>query len=951
MSWNPKSLQKPLTMTEFMAMAEKKYPGISRNPLVREALKRPGLKEAIADLPPVRARSNARIKGYQAPLSDAQHIAVLKQGTGVRTRQTRQNTRRKTTLSRVNLRKIRRNLSADPKELLGLLANIYKTNDLVTIAVREMVQNARDAIASAQKQGAIRKGRIDVTLDRDTRRLSVADNGMGMTPEILCTFTNLGGSTKGRSGEKRPAMQLTIRGFTRPKMPGKLPQGGAYYVRINGLYQFTRLKQNSDRLLPADYVLDYVAPGGVGGFGIAKAVIFAASTDEPVPSWEVHTQDNYYDSQMDHDGGSDQCTVGKAAPVRKVAYRQGTEITIKNINAEYFDQGPVIASAWGSGTEIGGTEPIEQRLKLMLSFNTLPDIDIYFNGERIKETFASNRGYAVPRVGPWTDYCNPKGHDGWPPGTEGLLGGSSNPKDKEYPIGSGRDTFQAKGDSGFNRFARGVEFDPKDTEREDNDPIVFDPARPETGTDESKVAEALEATMMQPNMAKYLLSSYSAASGVSAAMEVAFASGRAARAQNEKIKKSEWAEKGGQVISKAPGQGMEGTEVLSFVMQPGAQADMQLVSAMEAAAAPTTRNSFSSLVYALRTTLVQWDQGARAAGSNGLDEYSGYLSQWFDRLTQIADYGLHDEEDVRLLLEIENSYTEQATESGGAGIGSAVLMGEYVKKILKESGVDKETIRYAAQNVGKFNPFGGAAGLYVSRTNLTKIKRVQARNQDGTLMKDDSGKVVMTEKPVFDEARYNRFLRSYKKYIPTLILWDATARLIANGMNIMERFYTGFVLDDSVHALYVTPGGSYSKMVLLNPLAFNALLPGFDTAADAAHYLHASCAHEIAHMLRQKGHHAGGHDEEFSIIREDIGFKTSAVLPVITALVAQHTKLRNPYGKESVAKAKARYQNVAESVTCPSCLKQAVVALEQDGNLDTVQWIRERMDWTSGDPQ
>ena len=74
------------------------------------------------------------------------------------------------------------------------------------------------------------------------------------------------------------------------------------------------------------------------------------------------------------------------------------------------------------------------------------------------------------------------------------------------------------------------------------------------------------------------------------------------------------------------------------------------------------------------------------------------------------------------------------------------------------------------------------------------------------------------------------------------------------------------------------------------------------------------------------------------------------MIPFISKLVNDYnSKLRNTYARESVAKQKARYRKIAEDVTCPKCLKQAVVSLEDTGRLDTVRWIRERMGWEDAD--
>jgi hypothetical protein len=93
--------------------------------------------------------------------------------------------------------------------------------------------------------------------------------------------------------------------------------------------------------------------------------------------------------------------------------------------------------------------------------------------------------------------------------------------------------------------------------------------------------------------------------------------------------------------------------------------------------------------------------------------------------------------------------------------------------------------------------------------------------------------------------------------------------------------------------------------------------------------------------------HKDGHDEKFSIIREDLALITVGVLPVIMPLVAKWAGLRNPFAKESVADLKKRYREIAEEITCPACLKQAVETLETGGRLDTVHWIKQQIGWDS----
>ena len=92
-------------------------------------------------------------------------------------------------------------LNADMGNLIQLLgANMYAAN-LSDVAVKELVQNAFDAVkgaASSKKGKALYKsGHIEITVDTDNRTISVKDDARGMTPEIVRdAFFTVAGSDK-----------------------------------------------------------------------------------------------------------------------------------------------------------------------------------------------------------------------------------------------------------------------------------------------------------------------------------------------------------------------------------------------------------------------------------------------------------------------------------------------------------------------------------------------------------------------------------------------------------------------------------------------------------------------------------------------------------------------------------------------------------------------------------
>lgn len=69
--------------------------------------------------------------------------------------------------------------------------------NLVPVSVKEMFQNAFDAVKSVLERRGLTEGKIDITMDRASRSISVTDNGSGMTPEVLANqFLQIAGTHK-----------------------------------------------------------------------------------------------------------------------------------------------------------------------------------------------------------------------------------------------------------------------------------------------------------------------------------------------------------------------------------------------------------------------------------------------------------------------------------------------------------------------------------------------------------------------------------------------------------------------------------------------------------------------------------------------------------------------------------------------------------------------------------
>lgn len=88
-------------------------------------------------------------------------------------------------------------LDVDKEAMLQLLGeNMYGAN-VADVAVKEMLQNSFDAVKESVKKGQYDSGNIDISLDPEDRTMTIEDNGVGMTPDIVRkAFFTIGGSAK-----------------------------------------------------------------------------------------------------------------------------------------------------------------------------------------------------------------------------------------------------------------------------------------------------------------------------------------------------------------------------------------------------------------------------------------------------------------------------------------------------------------------------------------------------------------------------------------------------------------------------------------------------------------------------------------------------------------------------------------------------------------------------------
>lgn len=88
-------------------------------------------------------------------------------------------------------------LAIDPKLILAKFAATTYENRPVTLATKELLQNSFDAVKEALYKGEITKGNIDIAVDQANRTLTITDNGVGMSRDVLLkAFFTLAGTKK-----------------------------------------------------------------------------------------------------------------------------------------------------------------------------------------------------------------------------------------------------------------------------------------------------------------------------------------------------------------------------------------------------------------------------------------------------------------------------------------------------------------------------------------------------------------------------------------------------------------------------------------------------------------------------------------------------------------------------------------------------------------------------------
>ena len=217
-------------------------------------------------------------------------------------------------------------LGVNKEQLIALLGStMYKAN-VQEVAVKELIQNAFDAVKIAKSQGSIQEGNINLTLDSNNRTVTVEDNGLGMSPEIVQkAFFTIGGSYKGDN------------------VDNKLKSGGLGFAKMAFLFSSDYIEVSTVKNGVKTYVR--TTPDELQSKEGFK--VYTSKTDEPngtkvtVRIPESYTDNNGEEKRIYFDNNPDFLSKPMIGDVsltvtKKTSYSESTETFNKNKIPEGF---------------------------------------------------------------------------------------------------------------------------------------------------------------------------------------------------------------------------------------------------------------------------------------------------------------------------------------------------------------------------------------------------------------------------------------------------------------------------------------------------------------------------------------------------------------------------------------------------------------------------------------
>lgn len=301
------------------------------------------------------------------------------------------------------------------------------------------------------------------------------------------------------------------------------------------------------------------------------------------------------------------------------------------------------------------------------------------------------------------------------------------------------------------------------------------------------------------------------------------------------------------------------------------------------------------------------------------------------RAKEALEGGYASVHDVEKVLESAKEALKQNSESS-SDLATAAAIKRVGDRLVELVGYDKAE---AKKSLAELNPFGGSAIIKFSNERYNTVKA------DGSL----------------DQTRSKAFRRSgAKKYINHLVLWEFACRQVlaameasgreVNDMHGLKVAGLGFVLDDEANGL-TSVENSNQIYVMVNPEILDGVIKGNkERPWVIANFVHGLACHELAHaarMAKNVWNPDNGHNEKWSVVREDAAKGTSWLLPVIAA--AARKLFRGVYkwtgrGRSSAGDGKANEAHKAQVSELESNLAKAQ---EEVGYYrDNYNWVTEQ---------
>ncbi len=681
----------------------------------------------------------------------------------------------------------------------------YPSGDLAVIATREALQNAIYAIRKAYKQKVLApgEGRFDVTWDRENRRLTWTDNGIGMDRDTLRhKFLALGGS--GQRGDA----------------------------------------------------------GAPGGFGIAKAVILGISR---VGKWHLHTRDNVAVPVL----GTSRVNVTEAAPrvwlgassqeTGQLAVAGGTQLIVEDVDPRLTTGRTRSEGGQGDGGIIGRSPlSFETRLHAVLAGSDLHDLTVSLNGDPVQPWFKHIGGTPIKK---WEDAD-------WGDGNAARVRAFS----RRGQGGVGAVYVRLAGLLQFVKvpwqaMKNDIVVDIRTTKPADDRTYPFTMAREALAGQAHTTFEQLFGELEQEAESaiddrEYTEFSFGSTDDSERDAHVKLAAAVASAFDGEEFRQ-QLAE-----VERLAEGAREGTEAVNLAGILGEMRGGRTVRGKgqaDPSGAPGQRDT--PAVHRILDSAAKRNWRARdivtaiEAGETISIEEAGVL-------TQAVEGQLDEEADTEGVVA-----TVAAAEAAGAAIRAAV-----------------EPAQRAA--VRAVNPYVRAFSIEVSKSN-------------------------------YNPNTAHAFRRNIGKHVAKLAVWDGTLRLLATAarkvgaealivpplvraadrentghhemvLRVPTTFRPGFVLDKNLLGMQHTP--SYdapdrTPIVMINPDHLDEMAKAHRKRPLAlAAYVHAVACHEIAHLMRS------GHDETFSVWRENLHKQTTHLLPAIEQLCIAFGLAERPKG-------------------------------------------------------